>query len=125
MVVAPHTVNPPQPLSPLSQDNTLPFPAGSPPWWVQTRSWCSRTGALWSEGGEHRGRAWCCLLPGTPSLALGPTGDPAPLRSPRRHEELLQKGGVYAGMWLQQQAGDEGESKERHTEKPLGSKKGP
>uniref|UniRef100_A0A663FB24 ATP-binding cassette sub-family B member 6 n=1 Tax=Aquila chrysaetos chrysaetos TaxID=223781 RepID=A0A663FB24_AQUCH len=24
-----------------------------------------------------------------------------------RHEELLQKGGVYAGMWLQQQAGDE------------------
>ncbi|XP_010124232.1 PREDICTED: ATP-binding cassette sub-family B member 6, mitochondrial-like, partial [Chlamydotis macqueenii] len=42
-----------------------------------------------------------------------------------RHEELLQKGGVYAGMWLQQQAGDEGESKERHTEKPPGSKKGP
>ncbi|XP_050756343.1 ATP-binding cassette sub-family B member 6 isoform X3 [Gymnogyps californianus] len=42
-----------------------------------------------------------------------------------RHEELLQKGGVYAGMWLQQQAGDEGESKERCTEKPPGSKKGP
>ncbi|XP_010290613.1 PREDICTED: ATP-binding cassette sub-family B member 6, mitochondrial [Phaethon lepturus] len=42
-----------------------------------------------------------------------------------RHEELLQKGGVYAGMWLQQQAGDEGESKERRTEKPPGSKKGP
>ncbi|KAM4668125.1 ATP-binding cassette sub-family B member 6 isoform 2-T3 [Amazona ochrocephala] len=42
-----------------------------------------------------------------------------------RHEELLQKGGVYAGMWLQQQAGDEGESKERRTEKPTGSKKGP
>ncbi|XP_050195949.1 ATP-binding cassette sub-family B member 6 isoform X1 [Myiozetetes cayanensis] len=41
-----------------------------------------------------------------------------------RHEELLQKGGVYAGMWLQQQAGDEGESKEHHTEKPQGSKKG-
>uniref|UniRef100_A0A663FAA8 ATP-binding cassette sub-family B member 6 n=1 Tax=Aquila chrysaetos chrysaetos TaxID=223781 RepID=A0A663FAA8_AQUCH len=28
-----------------------------------------------------------------------------------RHEELLQKGGVYAGMWLQQQAGDEGETR--------------
>ncbi|XP_038038200.2 ATP-binding cassette sub-family B member 6 [Anas platyrhynchos] len=43
-----------------------------------------------------------------------------------RHEELLQKGGVYASMWLQQQqAGDEGESKERRTEKPPGSKKGP
>ncbi|XP_017680787.1 PREDICTED: ATP-binding cassette sub-family B member 6, mitochondrial isoform X3 [Lepidothrix coronata] len=35
-----------------------------------------------------------------------------------RHEELLQKGGVYAGMWLQQQAGDEEENKEHHTEKP-------
>ncbi|KAF1528588.1 ATP-binding cassette sub-family B member 6, mitochondrial, partial [Eudyptes sclateri] len=42
-----------------------------------------------------------------------------------RHEELLQKGGMYASMWLQQQAGDEGESKERRSEKPLGSKKGP
>ncbi|XP_063017996.1 ATP-binding cassette sub-family B member 6 [Melospiza melodia melodia] len=40
-----------------------------------------------------------------------------------RHEELLQKGGVYAGMWLQQQTGDEGESKEHHTEKPQSSKK--
>ncbi|XP_054237485.1 ATP-binding cassette sub-family B member 6 isoform X3 [Indicator indicator] len=42
-----------------------------------------------------------------------------------RHEELLQKGGVYAGMWLQQQAGDESESKEHRTEKPPSSKKGP
>uniref|UniRef100_A0A8D0KR33 ATP binding cassette subfamily B member 6 (Langereis blood group) n=1 Tax=Strix occidentalis caurina TaxID=311401 RepID=A0A8D0KR33_STROC len=42
-----------------------------------------------------------------------------------RHEELLQKGGVYASMWLQQQAGDEGESKERCPEKPPSSKKGP
>lgn len=41
-----------------------------------------------------------------------------------RHEELLQKGGVYAGMWLQQQSADEGESKEHRTEKPQGSKKG-
>lgn len=62
---------------------------------------------------------------GTPSLALGPAWDPAPPCSPRRHEELLQKGGMYASMWLQQQAGDEGESKERRSEKPLGSKKGP
>ncbi|XP_071667024.1 ATP-binding cassette sub-family B member 6 isoform X1 [Patagioenas fasciata] len=42
-----------------------------------------------------------------------------------RHEELLQKGGVYASMWLQQQAEDEGQSKEHHTEKPQSSKKGP
>ena len=42
-----------------------------------------------------------------------------------RHEELLQKGGVYASMWMQQQVGDEGESKEHHTEKPPSSKKGP
>ncbi|XP_064926817.1 ATP-binding cassette sub-family B member 6 isoform X2 [Columba livia] len=42
-----------------------------------------------------------------------------------RHEELLQKGGVYASMWLQQQAGDEGQSKEHCTEKPPSSKKGP
>ncbi|XP_037252165.1 ATP-binding cassette sub-family B member 6 isoform X2 [Falco biarmicus] len=42
-----------------------------------------------------------------------------------RHEELLQKGGVYAGMWLQQQVGDEGDSKEHCIEKPSGSKKGP
>uniref|UniRef100_A0A8V5G102 ATP-binding cassette sub-family B member 6 n=1 Tax=Melopsittacus undulatus TaxID=13146 RepID=A0A8V5G102_MELUD len=42
-----------------------------------------------------------------------------------RHEELLQKGGVYAGMWLQQQARSEGDSKECRTEKPTGSKKGP
>ncbi|XP_077037659.1 ATP-binding cassette sub-family B member 6 isoform X2 [Agelaius phoeniceus] len=40
-----------------------------------------------------------------------------------RHEELLQKGGVYASMWLQQQTGDEGESKEHRTEKPQSSKK--
>lgn len=60
-----------------------------------------------------------------PSLALGPAWDLALLCSPCRHEELLQKGGVYAGMWLQQQAGDEGESKEHRTEKPTGSKKGP
>ncbi|XP_071418132.1 ATP-binding cassette sub-family B member 6 isoform X2 [Pithys albifrons albifrons] len=39
-----------------------------------------------------------------------------------RHEELLQKGGVYAGMWLQQQATDEDESKECHSEKPQGRK---
>lgn len=44
---------------------------------------------------------------------------------PHRHEELLQKGGVYASMWMQQQVGDEGESKEHHTEKPPSSKKGP
>ena len=62
---------------------------------------------------------------GPPPLALGPAQDPAPPCSPRRHEELLQKGSVYAGMWLQQQAGDEGESKERCTEKPPGGKKGP
>ena len=78
-----------------------------------------------SEGGEHRGRARCCLPMGNPSLALGPAWDPAPLRSPHRHEELLQKGGVYAGMWLQQQVGDEGDSKEHCSEKPSGSKKGP
>lgn len=55
-----------------------------------------------------------------------PHGEPAAPRFPCRHEELLQKGGVYASMWLQQQqAGDEGESKERRTEKPPGSKKGP
>lgn len=109
-------------LIPWSQATTLPFSAGSPPWWAQTRSWCSRTGTSLNEGGEHRGKAWCCLPVGTPSLALGPALDSAPLCSPCRHEELLQKGGVYAGMWLQQQAGDEGESKERHTEKPVGSK---
>lgn len=40
-----------------------------------------------------------------------------------RHEELLQKGGVYAGMWQQQQTRDEGESKEHSTEKPQSSKK--
>lgn len=28
-------------------------PAGSPPWWAQTRSWCSRTGGLQSVGGER------------------------------------------------------------------------
>jgi len=59
-------------------------------------------------------------LPGS-RASLGPC---TPLLS-RRHEELLQKGGVYAGMWLQQLAGDEGESNERRTEKPPGSKKGP
>nr|XP_048724653.1 ATP-binding cassette sub-family B member 6 isoform X2 [Caretta caretta] len=47
-----------------------------------------------------------------------------------RHEELLQKGGVYAGMWLQQQAGDasdsDTESKDRSTEKlPAAPRKGP
>lgn len=62
---------------------------------------------------------------GTPSLALGPCWDPTLLCSPHRHEELLQKGGVYASMWLQQQAGDEGQSKEHCTEKPPSSKKGP
>ncbi|XP_064020718.1 ATP-binding cassette sub-family B member 6 isoform X2 [Pogoniulus pusillus] len=41
-----------------------------------------------------------------------------------RHEELLQKGGVYAGMWLQQQAADDSESKEHRTEKPPSSKEG-
>lgn len=80
---------------------------------------------MWSEGGEHRGTAWCYLPVGTPSLALGPARDSASSHSPCRHEELLQKGGVYAGMWLQQQAGDDGESKEHRTEKPPGSKKGP
>lgn len=58
---------------------------------------------------------------GIPSLALGPAQDPSFFCSPHRHEELLQKGGVYAGMWLQQQTGDE--SKEHRTEKPQGSKK--
>lgn len=61
------------------------------------------------------------LEEGIPSLALGPAQDPASLHSPHRHEELLQKGGVYAGMWLQQQTADE--SKEHHSEKPQGSKK--
>ncbi|XP_075789032.1 ATP-binding cassette sub-family B member 6 isoform X4 [Pelodiscus sinensis] len=47
-----------------------------------------------------------------------------------RHEELLQKGGVYAGMWQQQQAGDasdsDPESKDRSTEKqPAAPSKGP
>lgn len=60
---------------------------------------------------------------GIPSLALGPAQDSASLCSPHRHEELLQKGGVYAGMWLQQQTGDEGESKEHRTEKAQSSKK--
>lgn len=58
---------------------------------------------------------------GISSLALGPAQDPPSLHSPHRHEELLQKGGVYAGMWLQQQTADE--SKENRTEKPQGSKK--
>ncbi|XP_065416520.1 ATP-binding cassette sub-family B member 6 isoform X1 [Chrysemys picta bellii] len=47
-----------------------------------------------------------------------------------RHEELLQKGGVYAGMWQQQQAGDasdsDTESKDRSSEKlPAAPRKGP
>lgn len=62
---------------------------------------------------------------GIPSLALGPAQNSASLHPPYRHEELLQKGGVYAGMWLQQQTRDEGESKEHRTEKPQGSKKAP
>uniref|UniRef100_A0A8C6ZCR6 ATP binding cassette subfamily B member 6 (LAN blood group) n=1 Tax=Nothoprocta perdicaria TaxID=30464 RepID=A0A8C6ZCR6_NOTPE len=41
-----------------------------------------------------------------------------------RHEELLQKGGVYASMWLQQQAGEDGDGKECGTEKAPGSSKG-
>uniref|UniRef100_A0A8C8SHZ6 ATP-binding cassette sub-family B member 6 n=1 Tax=Pelusios castaneus TaxID=367368 RepID=A0A8C8SHZ6_9SAUR len=46
-----------------------------------------------------------------------------------RHEELLQKGGVYAGMWLQQQAGEasdsDTESKDHSTEKlPAAPRKG-
>ncbi|XP_074857681.1 ATP-binding cassette sub-family B member 6 isoform X2 [Carettochelys insculpta] len=47
-----------------------------------------------------------------------------------RHEELLQKGGVYAGMWQQQQAGDaddsDAERKDCSTEKlPPAARKGP
>ncbi|XP_019378213.1 PREDICTED: ATP-binding cassette sub-family B member 6, mitochondrial-like [Gavialis gangeticus] len=36
-----------------------------------------------------------------------------------RHEDLVRRGGVYAGMWLQQQAGadTDAESKDRGTEK--------
>lgn len=56
--------------------------------------------------------------------APGSSSGSEPLCSPCRHEELLQKGGVYAGMWLQQQAADDSESKEHRTEKPPGSKEG-
>lgn len=77
-------------------------------------------GTSWSEGGEHTGRAGA----GDPLPGSGASSGPCiPLLS-HRHEELLQKGGVYAGMWLQQQTADEGESKEHRTEKPQGSKKG-
>lgn len=82
-------------------------------------------GASQSEGGEHGGEGLVLSFHGDPSLVFGPAQDLVPPCSPPRHEELLQKGGVYASMWLQQQAGDEGESKERRTEKSPGSKKGP
>lgn len=81
-------------------------------------------GTLWSEAGEHRrGLGAVCLW--NPFPGSGAMLSPCTPCSLCRHEELVQKGGVYASMWLQQQVGDEGHSKEHRTEKPPSSKKGP